>query len=452
MIQPLKAIRTYRRFKRYRQVTFTLVKFGFGDIADRIGANPLWGRFRRGQSSSEIPTPQRLRMALANLGPTFVKFGQLLSTRPDILPEKYLLELEKLQDHVSPFPLKEVRRIFIEELGKDPESTFAEFETDPIASGSIAQVHRAGLSDGTKVAVKVQRPGIVRLIETDVEILEELAGLMEKHIPESRLFRPSELVRQFARTIRRELDFVAEAQAVERFRRNFSDDPTRFVPAVHWEETTSRILVTDYVEGVKVTDVEGLERRGLDPKVVARNGARSILKEVFQFRLFHADPHPGNFFVLEGNVIAAIDYGIVGRLDSATAELLATLMGAIVTQDIEGIVRGFREMGLLHDEVDQRVLRFDVQEFIDRYYGLPLDQIDTERTVQDILVRGATPPDDPARRPGTARANAGGLGRSGPDARSRVRRNSGGSSLRKGIPRPQDGPASQGPGNNPNGP
>jgi ubiquinone biosynthesis protein len=385
MIQPLRAIKTYRRFKRYRQVTFTLVKFGFGDVADRIGANPLWVRLRHGGISPETPTPQRLRLALSNLGPTFVKFGQLLSTRPDILPEKYLVELEKLQDHVAPFPLKEVNRIFLEELGKDPESVFAEFEKDPIASGSIAQVHRARLPEGQTVAVKVQRPGIVRLIETDIEILEELAGLMEKHIPESRLFRPSELVRQFARTIRRELDFVAEAQAIERFRRNFSDDPTRFVPAVHWDATTSRILVTDYVQGIKVTDLEGLKAHGLDRKQVARNGARAILREVFQFHLFHADPHPGNFFVLENNVIAAIDYGIVGRLDEETAELLGTLMGSVVTQDVDGIVRGFRELGLLHDDVDQRVLRFDIREFIDRYYGLALDQIDTERTVQDIL-------------------------------------------------------------------
>lgn len=386
MIRPLRALRAYRRLRRYRQVTFVLVKYGFDDIVDRIGAAPFWRRFRRRKPPDrDIPTPRRLRLALTDLGPTFVKFGQLLSTRPDILPDKYLAELEKLQDDVAPFPIAEVRRIFCEELDRPPEQIFASFEQTPFASGSIAQVHRAVLTDGGLVAVKVQRPGIQRLIETDLAILEELTALLERRIRELRWLRPRELVRQFARSIRRELDFVAEAQAIERFRLNFAGDPNRFVPQVHWDFSTPRILTADFVDGVKITDLENIRARGLDPQAIARNGARTILKEVFEHRLFHADPHPGNFFVLEGNVIAAIDFGMVGSLDDETSEQLAMLLSSVVTRDADGILRVFRALGLLREGIDRSLLKFDIQEFVDRYYGLPLEKMDAEKLIQDML-------------------------------------------------------------------
>jgi ubiquinone biosynthesis protein len=384
MIRPLKTLQAYRRLRRYRQVTVVLVKYGFGDVVDRLGSGTVraWVLRRRPR---EISTAQRLRMALAELGPTFVKFGQLLSTRPDILPEHYINELERLQDEVPPFPYPQVETIFMEDLGKPPGELFAVFEQTPFASGSIAQVHRARLESGRRLAVKLQRPGIPSLIETDLAILAELASLAEKHVPELRWFRPVDLVEQFARTIRRELDFVAEAQAIERFRRNFEGDPARFVPALHWQYTTSRILTTDYVDGVKVTHLEELEARGYDRKAIARNGARVILKEVFEHRLFHADPHPGNFFVLEGNVIAAVDFGIVGRLDDETAEQLGLLFTAVVQKDSEEILRVFRNLKLLHQDVDVTLLRVDIEDFLDQYHGLPLEKVNTERMIEELL-------------------------------------------------------------------
>lgn len=385
MIRPLRAVSAYRRLRRYRQVTFTLVRFGFDDIVDRIGPSSLWGRIRKKNVRRDTPTPERLRMVLGELGPTFVKFGQVLSTRPDLLPDKYIAELTKLQDRVPPFSVDEVRKIFREDLGRDPESIFRTFDPKPIASASIAQVHSATLESGRRVAVKVQRPGIHRIIETDLSILEELTGLIERHVVELRIFRPTELVQQFARSIRRELDFILEAQAVERFRKNFADDPTRFIPAVHWDFTTSRILITDFVDGIKVTDVEAIESRGLDRKVIAQNGARAILREVFEFRLFHADPHPGNFFVLDGNVIATVDFGIVGHLDDETAEHMAQVMLAVVSRDVDGILKAFRDFGVLHDQVDRAFLKADIQEFLDRYYGLPLEKIDAEKIIEDML-------------------------------------------------------------------
>ena len=384
MIQPLSALRAYRRIKRYRQVTFTLAKYGFGDISERVGLGSLRSRLK-GTAHTVTVTPQRIRMALVDLGPTFVKFGQLLSTRPDIVPERYIQELEKLQDEVLPFDFAEVRKTFEDELGALPEDLFQEFSEPVLASGSIAQVHKARLPSGEWVAVKVRRPGIRRLIETDLAILFDFAALVERHIPEWRWLQPVNLVDQFARTIRRELDFQAEGQAIERFRRHFEGDPTRFIPRVHWSVTSERILTTDLVVGVKVTDIKELEARGFDKREVARNGARSILKEVFQFRLFHADPHPGNFFVIEGNAIAAVDYGIVGRIDEETAEQLALLLSAFVQRDSDGVLRVFRSLGLLRDEIDVALLKFDIEEFIDRYYGLSLARLNAERVISDLL-------------------------------------------------------------------
>lgn len=384
MIRPLNAVRAYRRIARYRQVTFTLAKYGFGDIADRVGLGSLRNRLR-GTPEPVTVTPQRVRMALAELGPTYIKFGQLLSTRPDIVPDSYIQELEKLQDEVPPFDFSEVRQIFREELDAPPDEIFEEFSEAVLASGSIAQVHKARLKSGEWVAVKVRRPAIRRLIDIDLAILFDLAGLIERHIPEMRWLQPLNLVDQFARTIRRELDFQAEGQAIDRFRRNFEGDPTRLVPRVYWAFTTERILTAELVEGVKITNLAELEARGFDKREVAKNGARSILKEVFQFRLFHADPHPGNFFVVEGNAIAAIDYGIVGRIDDETAEQLALLVASIVQRDTDGVIRVFRSLGLLRDDLDVGLLKFDVEEFIDRYYGLPLAQLNAERVITDLL-------------------------------------------------------------------
>ncbi len=386
MIQPLSAVRTYRRLKRYRQVTFTLARYGFGDIADRIGFSSLLKRGLKGKVKPAVsPTPQRIRTALVELGPTFVKFGQLLSTRPDILPERYIHELEKLQDDVPPFPFPEVRAIFREELKGDPEEVFEDFEKTPFASGSIAQVHKARTPSGSIVAVKVQRPGIPRLIETDLHILADLARLIERHVPELRWLQPGELVEQFARTIRRELDFLAEGQSTERFRRNFKDDPTRFIPSVHWRFTSARILTTDWVDGVKVTNVADLEARGFDRREVARNGARAILREVFEHRLFHADPHPGNFFVIENNAIATVDFGIVGRLDDETADQLGLLLTSILDKDAETVLQVFKNLNLLKEDVDENLLRFDIEEFIDRYYGLPLERLNVQSVISSLL-------------------------------------------------------------------
>lgn len=387
MLKRLRIFQAYRRFNRYREVLFTLIKYGFEDIVERLGPEFLLRRSLRWKPGQQrdLPTPARLRLALTDLGPTFVKFGQLLSTRPDVLPTEYIEELAKLQDQVPSFPFEEARRIIIEELKNGPHQIFESFEEAPLASGSIAQVHQARLRTGERVAVKVQRPRIRSIIETDLSILQEISELGERHLPEVRLYRPSALVEQFANTIRRELDFVAEAYAAERFRFNFQGDPMFVVPSVFWDFTTERVLTTELIRGIKITDIDAIEARGYDKEIIARNGARAILKEIFEHRLFHGDPHPGNFFVLEGNVIAAVDFGITGRLDEETTERLSEMLSGFIKRDIEKVVRVFRGMELIPDDADRTLLKYDLMEFIDRYHGLPLGRIDAAQVFQDLL-------------------------------------------------------------------
>ncbi len=387
MIRPLKVYRTYKRLNRYREVAFTLAKYGFGDIVDRIAPDILIRRkfMKRRRLQSLQPTATRIRLALSDLGPTFVKFGQLLSTRPDLIPAEYISELERLQDEVPPFSYDEVRTIFIEELEREPTALFTSFETAPIASGSIAQVHKAVLPTGERVAVKIQRPNIRRTIETDLSILAELAALFEKHIAEAALYRPRDLVDQFSATIRRELDFIAEAYAAERLRANFENYDSFFIPKVYRDYTTEKILTLEYVDGVKITNLKEIEARGYDRKIIARNGARAILKEVFEDRFFHGDPHPGNFFVLPGNVIAAVDFGIIGRIDEETTDHLVALLNALIGRDIQKVIRAFKSMNILDDDVDQTLLKSDLTEFVDRYYGLPLDKLEADRIINDLL-------------------------------------------------------------------
>jgi len=388
MIRPLKTLETYRRLKRYRSIILTLLKYGFGDIVDRMDLHSL-ARRKRPRSitrrDAQTPTAQRFRLALSELGPTFVKLGQLLSTRPDILPENFIEELEKLQDEVPPFPYQEAEGIFREEFQKSPEEIFFSIEPKPVASGSIAQVHKAVLQDGTRVAVKIQRPGIIPVIQTDLGILMEIAALMERHIPELKWISPTELVRHFSNTIRRETDFVSELYAAEQFRRNFDDNPVMVIPRVYREYSSEKILVMDYIEGIKISDIEAISRSDLDRKILAKNGTSSILEEIFEHQFFHADPHPGNLFALEGNRIAAIDFGMIGYLDEKTTRILGKIFTAAVKKDVDGIIHNLDEMEILPEHINMMVFRFDLSGFIDRYYGSSISEVDLDEFIGDAL-------------------------------------------------------------------
>ncbi len=390
----LKIHRRYRHLKRYRQIAAVLVKYGFADLVERLnlGAYLQVGRrlLRLKAAAEGASTPQRLRLALEELGPTFVKLGQVLSTRSFLVPADILAELVLLQDQVRPEPFSALEPVLSQELQGPVEAHFPWFASEPLASASIAQVHRARTVDGQEVVVKIQRPGIAESIEADMEILLDLARLIERHLPESRQFDPVGMVEELARTTRRELDFLSEARNVELFARNCAQLGGVHVPAVYWSLTTPRILTLEYVEGVKISEVENLRQMGVDLKALVRRGTDFVLKQIFEDGFFHADPHPGNLLVRRDGVIVPVDFGIMGRLDDEMLSYFADLLLGVTRRDVQLVVRAMAQMGIVTPGGDERALRLDVSEFIDRYYGVPLRTVRMKTVLEEavaVLVR-----------------------------------------------------------------
>jgi ubiquinone biosynthesis protein len=384
--------KTYRNMKRYRQIFTVLLKYGFEDVVERLKLDTIikFGRkiSRRARATEKyehMTTAQRLRMALADLGPTFIKLGQVLSTRPDLVPLNFVKELEKLQDKAPPFSSDEAMKIVSAQLNKPIAEIFLSFSEEPIAAGSIAQVHRASLLNGQPVAVKIQRPKINSIIETDINILFDLANLVEKYFPESDLYDPKGIVNEFAKTIRSELDFVREGRNIDRFRHYFKNDKTIYLPQVYWDDTTSNILTMEYIDGVKVSEIDFSQRKDLDRKIIANSGARATLKMIFEIGLFHADPHPGNIFVLKNNVLAPLDFGMVGRLDEQTKVYLQNILSAIVERNIDKIIKIFIDAEVIDETKDTRLLRIDLNDFIETYYDIPLNQLEIEKLFNDLV-------------------------------------------------------------------
>jgi ubiquinone biosynthesis protein len=375
-------------WKRYREVAQALVKFGYVDVVDALH---LWKPLRLGQrlfGASAMPDaskPARLRMLCEALGPTFIKFGQLLSTRPDLLPPEYLTELARLQDRAPEEDFSTIRAILQEELPSPLPALFADIAPVPLAAASIAQVHRATLTTGQEVVVKVQRPHISQTITGDLELLRDLARLAERYLPELRPLHPSGVVEEFARTIARELDFRHELQNLERCAKNFADDPTVYIPAAYPALTTSRVLTMGYVQGLKISMREELLLAGLDPKVVAVNGANALLKQIFRHGFFQGDPHPGNLRVLDGNVIAILDYGMFGTIDAETREHLALLLLGVASRDADKIVRALVELEVMTPDRDRRHLRREIATLVDTYLAVPLEALNVSALLQEVL-------------------------------------------------------------------
>ena len=389
-MQVNRLTRTYRNIKRYRQILTILLRYGFDDVLDRLKIDyyiklgkKILPKFKA-QDLEAITTAERLRLALEELGPTFVKLGQMLSVRPDLVPENFINEFQKLQDEVQPFSVEQARAEIEVQLGQPVEQLFSSFDEIPLAAASIAQVHRAVIKDDEQVVVKIQRPNIRSVIETDLNIIFDLTGLIERHIPESELYNPTAIAQEFAKTIRRELDFIREGRNIDRFRRNFEDDDTVYVPKVYWELTTERVLTMEFVDGIKISEMNKLEEAGLDRKIIAYNGAQAILKQVFEHGFFHADPHPGNIFVVSNNVIAPIDYGMMGSLDEELMEAAGNLLTAIVKKDVNKIIRAFTDIGILENTLDIRGLKLDLTDFLDRYYQVPLSQLDVGKILSEL--------------------------------------------------------------------
>jgi ubiquinone biosynthesis protein len=398
--------RTYRHLTRYQRILRVLFKYGFHDLVDYLHIDQyletglqMINRKPREQIFRH-PRPVRLRMGLEELGPTFIKLGQLLSTRPDFVPPEYLEELAKLQDDVPPFSYDEVCRIFQEDCGKDPLEIFTSFGYEPLAAASISQVHHARIAippppeNGAKnhqetqerhVVVKVQRPGLESIINVDLEILAQIAGLMEDHFEEVQGHQPTVIVQEFALSLSREIDFTIELTNIQHFSRLLADNPNIYVPEVFPELSTERILVMERIHGIKASDVGRLRKKGYDLTLIAERGARLMMEQIFSHGFFHADPHPGNLFILPGNIICFIDFGQMGRLLLKDREEFTDLVLSIASGSEIKVASGILKMTIQHEEPDRDRLALDISDFMSRYIYLSIGEIEVGKVHQELL-------------------------------------------------------------------
>lgn len=404
-----QALSSVRDLGRLETIASVLIRHGFGDLVRRMGLADVLEKaghalhWNDAQAYAHMPPPQRVRRALEDLGPTFVKLGQILSTRVDQFEPDWIAEFSQLQDHAPACAWAEVHAQLCEDLGTPPETAFAHFDPEPLAAGSIAQVHRARLADGTEVVVKVRRPGIVPLVDADLRWLARLAEMAEADSPELRAFRPREVVKQFARSLRRELDLSTEGRQAERIAANFTHyrdgdspapiegvvpEPPIVIPRIHWPWTRERVCVQDFVQGLSGHDMAALTAAGLDRQRLARRGASAVLKMIVEDGLFHADPHAGNVFYLPGDRIAFIDFGMVGRLTPRRRDQLIRLLLGLVQRDAHTVADVMLDWASEDPQdalADEDGLVGDLEAFVDQYHGLTLQQIQLPAMLSEMV-------------------------------------------------------------------
>lgn len=371
-----------RHIQRYREILEVLISTGLADIVQELGLTKLMTRGkslilkRPTPEIEQLTRPQRLRKALEQLGPTFIKMGQILSTRPDLIPESYANEFSHLQANAPTLPFSIIRQQLEEAFPGDVDRLFKQIDPTPLAAGSIAQTHLATLHTGQEVVIKVRRPRIDQITQTDIDILRTLARFVEHHF--SNLgFSPVEVVNEFSRELNREIDFTHEGRATDRLRTSFQDDPGVIFPQVHWQATTRTVLCLQRIQGVLLSRLNPNDLDPEDRRRLVTNGARAVMRQTLDLGFFHADPHPGNLIALDGGKIAFIDCGMIGQLDRRTSELLADLVHGVVTSDVDKVVRVIGEIGDVEPRaLSNRVFVADVRDFIGHFASVPLEQLD----------------------------------------------------------------------------
>lgn len=379
---------TLRDLPRLREIGHVLLRHGFGHVAQRLRLPGVrwWRRRQPPPEATSFSLPERLRIIFEELGPTFIKFGQILSIRRDVLPEEYVSEFEKLQDAVPPFSYAEVARLIAEEFGRDVKDVFEEFASEPLASASIAQAHLARTKTGREVIVKVQRPQIRQMILQDLAIMEHLAHLLARRIPESRRYDPVGLVEEFRKTILLELDFRREGRNADRLRQHLRDMPGIVIPQVFWEYSAPRVLTIEYMVGQGLR--EALSRSAEDRHRIAANLYEAFLKQIFEDGFFHADPHPGNLLFLPDGRVGLLDFGIVGRVSRDRLAGLVTILLAIMEQDVEALLDECIALGLMPADLDRQTIQYEIDELLAEHLDLPLRDISLGHILETLFGMG----------------------------------------------------------------
>ena len=400
----LEALGAVRDMGRVQEIAAVLIRYGFGDVVQRVGLAGVLeraGRMLHWQAVREdmlkLSPPQRVRRALEDLGPTFVKLGQILATRVDLFGPEWIAELSRLQNAVPAAPFERIAAQLEEDLGRPPHEVFRNLRETPLAAASLGQAYLAELEDGTRVVLKVRLPDIAPTIEADLRLLGRLAEVVESEMPDWRRYRPRDVVRQFALPLRRELDFAAECRSAERIARNFADLPQLVVPRVHWQYVRERLNVQDFVVGIPAGAPDQIDAARLDRSQLARQGASVILKMVLEDGFFHADPHPGNVFFLPDNRIALIDFGMVGRLSAERRRQIARLLHGLASRQVELVSEVLLDWSGGFD-IDEAQLITEIDAFVDTYRGVPLKHLGFGRMLADMIAvlrnNGLTLPPD----------------------------------------------------------
>lgn len=406
--QKLAAVRDLGRL---HDIASILIRYGFGDLVRRMGLASALKRaghalhWHNLGEFANLPPPARVRRMLEEMGPTFIKLGQVLASRVDLFEPEWIAEFSSLQDSAPAASYNEIHQQLTEDLGAPPEEVFSFFDPNPLAAASIAQVHRARLKDGSEVVIKVRRPNIRPVIEADLRWLMRFSEFAEKESPELRRIHPQDLVRQFAQSLRRELNFTSESRNAQRIAENFAEyvdqndppngtteSPTEplsalpviVIPKVYWQWTGERVCVQEWINGIPGRKLATVDQTGLDRKILARRGAHAVLKMIFEDGIFHADPHPGNVFYLPGNRIAFIDFGMVGRLTDERRDQLARLLLALVEHE-PGRVANVLLDWAGEDAVDEDSLILEIQTFVDQYHGVALKQLNFGTMLSDLV-------------------------------------------------------------------
>ncbi|MDJ0514015.1 MAG: AarF/UbiB family protein [Methyloceanibacter sp.] len=374
------------RYKRYAQIMAVLARHDFGYLSDRTGLSELFGgeealpshdEGKEGEAISQriktLSAPERLRMVCEELGPTFIKMGQILSTRPDLLSRPYVLELRKLQDHVSEIPFEAVKKVVEKEMGRELKEIFPTFEEKPLAAASIAQVHRCTLPDGTQAVAKVQRPGIEEQIRMDLTILYGMARLAN-HSSFAETIDKVKVVQEFERVILRELDFTSEGHLTEEFARNFQDDSKVHIARIFWDYSTRRLLTMEYLDGVNISQLDAHQDEKVDTREIAKKVVMITLKQIFRDGLFHADPHPGNLMLLPDGTIGVLDFGMIGRFDRHTLAMLRAIAFDVIRQDHLSMAAHLLDYDIVGHDVDIRKLREDLRLLFRNIASMPMAQ------------------------------------------------------------------------------